>query len=359
MTGEAIYNDYGEDYNDAYVDLATLVRPVVDSAVACIIGRELIEAIMFITSHVGAVTKHPTLSQEEKTYYLKRLIPAIAGGFFFGLLVTLAVAIPLAAQADKLISARAGVEIGEGVSKTIAFFFVLDLTFRIPKWFGISRYVEPDTAADGAVVAASDGEAPETTGKEPTARLASAWTLALSLLWNTSREAAEGGILTAVTVILTQSPPNIIGASVATGIAAAGVLGMTFYFGAKYISVLAFGVAAAVLSQLLAMGLATGAVREFEEAYATNNGGQTSGVIYDVGGTTGYGLTSLEFMGWSGSLTALTLSTWLISLTILTAVQIWHNVLGRPLVPERVKNGVKKWVDGVKKRCEKRGEEIN
>jgi hypothetical protein len=370
------YYDYDSESSPTTATTTT-IRPVVDAAVACIIGRELIEAVMFITSHVGAVAKHPTLTKEQRWKYLERLIPAVMFGFFFGLIITIAVAIPLSQQADKLHTAHSGVEIGEGISKTIAFFFVMDLTLRLPKWFGISKYIDTDdhkTTTQSSVTALSssfkqqqqqpppittddqeqivddiDKQTADTAGTTtttneqilPSPKLDPAWKLALSLFWNTFRESCEGGLLTAVTVILSQSPSTEIGASVGTGIAAAVILAIIFYLGAKYISAIAFGIFAAIIAQLLAMGLSTGAVREFEEAYASNHNGVNSGTIYEAEGATAYGLTSLEFMGWSGSLTAMTLATWLIGLFSITSMQIWHNVLGKRLVPDKKKT--KRW----------------
>lgn len=45
-----------------------------------------------------------------------------------------------------------GIEAGEAVSKLIAAYFVIKLMFKIPKWFGLSNYVEKAENVQSAAV---------------------------------------------------------------------------------------------------------------------------------------------------------------------------------------------------------------
>ncbi len=317
-------------------DTGSSAAPVIDSTVACIIARELSEAAMFGASHLGAVIKNPGLTLDEKRSYLKRLVPAIACGVLTGGVISIAVGFSVAQAVGNLDTVANGVEAGEGASKTIGAFFVTKMTLKIPKWFGISNYHEP----------AREGDLENQAGANQQAVIGSRLAMAMSLFWNTLREATEGGTLTALAALLSKNSMDALGPSVGVGAASAIVLGGGMGLGAKYVSPKGFGIAATGLAELLAIGLVTGAVRSFEEVYAASHDGARTPVIYDFGGTqTGNTLTAFEFMGISDNLTALQLATWTTSAATITGLHIWHNYLGKPLMPAKVKE----WVRGTKK----------
>ena len=321
VTTGSLYDYYSDGTRSVSVAAAraeSAQNGLVNSAIACIIAREVIEAITFIVSHIGAVVKNPNMTPEQRSYYLKRLVPAVLGGFLGGIVVTVCVAVPLAHLAA-LLNVQDGVDIGEGVSKTVASIFVVDMTIKLPVWFGISNYRKPiktpavedaeptrTTSSSGAgipddagAVVPADAETPAKAAvseRDATHGLASAQIMALSLLWNTWREACEGGLLTAVVAVVGDYPASEVGASIGVGLLCAFILAAIFAFGARNVSPVAFGVAAAALSQLLSMGLVTGAVREFEGVYGYYHDGASSAVIYSAGYEQGYELSSLEFL---------------------------------------------------------------
>ena len=113
---------------------APAVAPVIDSAVACIIARELAEGALFVMSHFGAVIKHPNLSQQEKLHYLKAMVPAVISGVVLGAVISIAVGFGIARATSSLNSVSYGVELGEAISKLIGAYFVAKLSLKIPKW---------------------------------------------------------------------------------------------------------------------------------------------------------------------------------------------------------------------------------
>ena len=285
--------------------------------------RELLEGCMFCITNLGAVVKTQTLSGEQKKKFFRILIPCILSGVSTGLLISIGIGVSLTLAVGNPANASYGVEVGEGISKLIGAFFVTDLVLKIPKWFNISNCVHAEKK------------------KSEMNNFGNAWEMGFVLFWNVLRESLEGGTLTAIAVVLNAQSQEALGNSVLVAIAAAIVLACIFGLGAKYISAKFFGVMAAILAQLLAMGLWTGATRSFEEVYALNHGGEEDGgspLIYNYEGTTlGNELTILEFIGFSYSLTALTLSVWVLSLVLLTFFQIYINYYGYQVISEKYK----------------------
>lgn len=305
----------------------------VDPAITAIMVRELIEGCMFCVTHIGAVLKNDLFTKEQKRKYLLILIPAILTGVSIGLLVAIGIGVSLVYAVAESSNTQYGIEVGEGVSRMIGAFFVTDLTIKIPKWFKISNYEEPKKEGEGN---------PSDFGQR--------WEIGFSLFWNVLRESIEGGALTAVAVVLSDQSKNALGASVGVAFAATFVLSLFFSLGAKYISSKLFGVLAAALAQLLAMGLWTGMTKSFQEVDALRNGRDedqgASPVIYNHEGTTyGDSLTILEFIGFSSILTRLTLAIWLLSFVLISFAQFWHNYLGKPFIPHWMKAACKRRVN--------------
>jgi len=315
--------------------------PPVDATITAIMVRELIEGVMFCTTHIGAVLKNEVLTKEEKAKCLKVLIPSVLSGVSIGLLVSIAIGISLVYAVGDQSSTQFGVEVGEGVSRLIGAFFVTDLVFKIPKWFKISNYKKE--AKESVQLLEDDAY-----GKR--------WEVGFSLFWNTLRESIEGGALTAIAVILSEPAQAALGNSVGVAIAATVGLSLFFGLGAKYISMKIFGALATFITHLLAVGLWTGAARAFEEVYALNNGldeeeGST-GMIYNFEGTEyGESLSILSFLGFSYSMTNLTLAVWLLSFFLLTLMQIWHNYFGYNFLPQGVRKKKKELKKKMKRCC--------
>ena len=327
---------------ESSADTPKTMSPLIDSTVACIIARELAEGTMFVASHFGAVVKNSYLSKEEKQHYLNALVPGLICGVFTGGAISIGVGFILSKAIGSLDSAENGLELGEAISKTIGAWFVTKMTLKIPQWFGISNYHAPTKPTNSQNQTDLDLENENKIEINQNTTLESRLTMAFSLFWNSLRETTEGGVLTAMTALLSKNSMDSLGPSVAVGAGSALILGGGMALGAKYISPRGFGIAAATLAELLAIGLITGAVRSFEEVYASGHEDKTSPVIYDLEGTQiGDALTAFEFMGISDHLTALQLTTWIVSAASITGLHIWQNYFGKSLVPEKLKNGIK------------------
>lgn len=295
----------------------------IDSTITAIMVRELLEGAVFCVTHIGAVVKNPVLTINEKKRSLRVLIPAIFSGVSIGLLISIFVGISLIYAVGDQTSTKYGIEVGEGVSRLIGALFVTDLALKLPKWFKISKSRPSEDQSD--------------VRKD---FLATRWEMGFSLWWNVLRESIEGGTLTAVAVILSKASEVALGNSVGLAIGIACILGLGFGLGGKYVNAKFFGLLAAFFAQVLAVGLWTGSARAFEEVYGLNTAGNEeagSKMIYNYEDTPyGDSLTILEFLGFSYSLTALTLSVFIIAWVVLTGMQIWHNVLGYSFVPKFV-----------------------
>ena len=68
-----------------------IIMVVLVGTIVVLVARELIEGAMFITSHVGAVMRVPSLSFDEKMHYLKAMTCGILSGALLGTMVSLAV----------------------------------------------------------------------------------------------------------------------------------------------------------------------------------------------------------------------------------------------------------------------------
>jgi hypothetical protein len=232
---------------------------------------------MFVSSHIGAVQLSPTLSDSEKLVYKRSLWLGLSAGIAGGASISLAVGFSLADALDNIDTISNGVEAGEAASKLIAAFFVTSLAIKLPQWFGISSYSKipmsvPETTdmsnhtsnAHLAETDSSESDPEQGVIREPSQdtkvehAIDSAFSMSMSLFWNSLRECSEGGILTAIAAVLAQMSNETLGSSIALGVASAVVLAIVMGLGAKYISNVGFGVAATVIAQMLAVGLIAG-----------------------------------------------------------------------------------------------------
>ena len=285
----------------------------VDPVVSTLIARELFEGAMFITTHVGAVVKSSILDEKEKRSYLNQLYIGIASGLLVGVVISLAVCFSLAAALHQIERAEYGIELGEGLSKAIAAIFVIDLCFKIPKWFEISNYVPSE---------------------EERVQMTSKVFLSSSLFWNILRETCEAGILTGIVILLSESDASsAVGASVGVGIFCAIVGGGSIALGAKYLNKYFFALLATVIVMMLATGLMVGAAGSFEEANYIKTG-QESEILYETEGNTASILAAMKWCGLRDELSVATLVVWVVTVVGLCSAQIWNNYLGYPFVPK-------------------------
>ena len=285
----------------------------IDPSIASIIAREIFEGAMFTATYAGAIMKNELLSADEKTSYLRRLIIGLFAGLLCSSIISIAVGYSLQAAVHDLKEVKYGVEIGEGISKAIAAFFVIDLCIKIPKWFGISNYVSIDHLE---------------------LKFSDKTVFATSLFWNILREGAEAGVLTAVAVVL--SNVKNYGAAIGIGVVAAVLVGGPIALGAKYLNRMFFSLLATVMLMMLSTGLCVGAVYALEEAYEIKSGGITSGIVYKVSNNPERE-NILKAFSWCGIRKTLTVAacvTWVVVVFLLCFVQIWHNYLGYDIIPK-------------------------
>ena len=105
----------------------------VSASIACIVARELLEMIMFVCSHFGAVSKSPTIDDATRQSYYKYLSSGIASGILGGLAISLGIGFGLRAvfNSGGGLEAEIGMEAGEAVSKLIGFVFVLKMVRNV------------------------------------------------------------------------------------------------------------------------------------------------------------------------------------------------------------------------------------
>lgn len=293
---------------------------VIVGAISVLIARELIEGCMFITTHVGAVMRIPSLSAEEKKKYVRTMIIGIVSGLLLGTTVSLAVGYSLKTAISDHEGVDHGVEAGEAVSKLIGALVVSTLTLKLPKWFGLSNYKDnsKQKGIDDAEI-----ESPKV--------------MAMSLFWNILRETIEAGVLSALTIVLAEDGLEYWPESVGVGIAIAVGIGGSLAIAAIYFSTKVIGLLAILISQLLAVGLYTGAAGAFEEIYGDEHDGQTSKVIWDLEDTNeGFTLGGFAFMGLSSEWTELKLSVFIIFHILLASLSIWKHYYGYSYFPQHL-----------------------
>lgn len=298
----------------------------VSSSIACIIARELLEMIMFVCSHFGAVSKSTTIDDATRHSYYKYLSIGIASGILGGLAISLGIGFGLRAifNSGGSLEAEVGMEAGEAVSKLIGFVFVLKMMFKLPKWFGISNYGRIENQE---YVRPND---PLGSHSAETA-LDSKMSMSLSLFWNTLRETAEAGGFTCIEAFLSSRTMHNIVPSVGIGCVAAFGFSLLMFISFKYGTALSVGIASSVIVEMLAIGLITGAEHSFEEISEMRGTGETPTVWLATSDTALKVVGVFGFFGLTGHFTAAQFCTWIGSMMILTYFQISHNVYGHAL----------------------------
>lgn len=298
----------------------------VNAPVACIVAREMLEGIMFVSSHTGAVYKSQ-LSTLRKIEYYKYITFGSIAGLLCGLAISLGVGFGLASLSEKGIEdAELGMEAGEAVSKLIGFFFVTKMMFKLPQWFNISNFVGPKKA----IPRGQTSENGEST--DESIEFGTPIDFFFNLFWNILRESAETGCFVSVEVFLSLDAKNTLDASVITGVFTAIGFSLIWGYGSMFMSVKPFAILAAVVIEMLAVGLFTGSVHAFEEVHHEATGAkETPYVWYANDPALKSAISVFSWFGLKGSFTALQFVAWILSAAILTYFQIQHNYYGKPL----------------------------
>lgn len=291
----------------------------VNAAVACIIAREMLEGIMFISSHAGAVYKS-SIDESKKTSYYMWIAYGVGAGLLCGLAISLGVGFGLQSINDEgLDEAEVGIEAGEGVSKLIGFFFVTKMMLKLPQWFGISNF-----KGEGKKILSVDSTTAE-------GNAANEKEFAFSLFWNILRESAETGCFVSIEYFISQNARKTLNASVVTGVFSAVGFSLIWAFGNYFVSVKNFAILSSIIIQMLAVGLFTGACHAFEEVHEMTGGGETPYVWQAKDEDTKNTIDVFAFFGLKGNFTALQIVAWVICLITLTALQMHHNYYGHAL----------------------------
>lgn len=299
----------------------------IDSAIACIVAREFLEATMFITSHFGAVSKNNKLDHEMKMEYYKSLVTAIAAALFGGLAVSLGVGFGLkeAFESDQGLEAEVGMETGEAVSKFIGAVFVTKMMFKMPKWFGITNFERIEN---------EEYQSPNTLKKQDIdSLLDDKKGMAFNLFWNLFREMSETGCFVAIEGFLSTKAFHTLGWSVCVGLAASVctflLIGMSVNVGNHF----TVGTACSIIVQMLAVGLYTGSAHAFEEVSEMRGATETPFVWGndELSANTQAVVKVFGFFGLRAKFTAVEFSVWMSSILVLTGLQVWHNVYGKEI----------------------------
>lgn len=297
----------------------------VNASVACIIAREMLEGIMFVSSHSGAVYKSQLDSSKKYEYY-KYIAFGVIAGLLCGLAFSLGVGSGLSSlDEDHIENAELGMEAGEAVSKLIGFFFVTKMMFKLPQWFGISNFkAEKKSIPQNGTW--------ENGQSEETIEFGTPKDFFFNLFWNIMRESAEAGCFVAIEVFLSSDAKETLDASVVTGVFTAIGFSLIWMYGSMFMSIKPFAILAAVIIEMLAVGLFTGSCHAFEEVHHEATGAEETPIVWEAEDSKlDNAIDVFAFFGLKGEFTSLMFVAWIGSAFVLTYFQIHHNYYGKPL----------------------------
>lgn len=216
--------------------------PLFDAAVMTIFAREVLEGTIIVGQYRTVVQRSPDWADPEKQKQGLRAINMAAGlAALVAIVIVIAFAVPLgllSREFDEHV-----VEIIEGVSKVVAAFCILQLSLKIPKFLGLYASKKGEEVEVGLTLKS----------------------IRFNVAWNIWREVAEIGVFL-VPFFLAGEQAKAIPLSGLAGIAVGAALGLIIYIANKklknktWLSIFMAG-----LLLLLATGLFTGGMHEFEE----------------------------------------------------------------------------------------------
>lgn len=220
---------------------------VFDSAICTIFARESLEGSVIVGQYRTAIHRSfvqteggPTKDELLRATYVWAAIATVVA-----LLVVIIVAIPLAVLSNDFDERTA--EIIEGVSKVVAAICVLQLTLKIPKWFGFYKTKKAGKVTDDFDMTLQS--------------------VRFNIAWNVWREVAECGVFL-LPSFLSGDSLSVIPVSAITGIFIGIVLGLCIYWGnRKFENKFYLACFMTLLMVFLSTGLFVGGVHEFEEVW--------------------------------------------------------------------------------------------
>jgi high-affinity iron transporter len=219
-------------------------------AIATIFAREFLEGAIIIGNYRTVINKNDSWDDEKKAGALKEVTRSATFATVVAILVVLALAIPLAVLSKDLNGDT--IEIIEGVSKIVASVCILQLSVKIPVWLGLYWKVSVLPWKEKVPKQNED--------------MISNTEIRFNVAWNIWREVAECGVFLIPFFLGTGA--KAIPVSALIGVAISAVLGAGIYIANHkmnnkfWLSLFMSG-----LTLMLAVGLFTGGLHEFEEVY--------------------------------------------------------------------------------------------
>lgn len=279
---------------------------VFDLAICTIFARESLEGSVIVGQYRTAITRGyeaiengPTKEQLLRATYVWAAIATIVA-----VIVVIIVAIPLAVLSNEL--DERVVQVIEGVSKVVAAICVIQLTLKVPKWFGFYK----SRKSNGKIQESFD----------LTLR-----SIRFNIAWNVWREVAECGVFL-LPALLSGDNLKAIPLSAFSGILVGLVLGIAIYIGNQRLNNKFYlATFMTLLLVFLSTGLFVGGLHEFEETW-----GETKQVWKIEGNFWNHKklpMAILKPFGYSSSRTVLQITSfwcWLALAAILHGFMIWR-----------------------------------
>lgn len=305
-------NDEGDEGDATWVNIP----------MTAIVAREFVEAFVIISNYMTMITKSGSATQDQ-AHAKKVVMISAAGAALAGTLLMTGVGVGLD-QAGKSLNDDA-IAISEGVSKTIAAFFIAHLSLKIPKQLGLyntPKGVDLELAQSviPAVVALNDKQ------------------IGFDVFWNIFRETSEIGAF--LIPFFLSGKLKALPGSAGIGLASALTFGAALYVANLKMQPKYLAIFTASLTGLLATGLFSGGMHEFEEAW-----GETD-KVYDLRESIGDGVSHKKLpgaiarpFGYSAAPSVLEMSSWLVfggvlsSLFVLNHYRLKHQAVPNTAVP--------------------------
>ena len=278
---------------------------VFDFAICTIFARESLEGSLIVGQYRTAILRgyEPVENGPTKEALLRATYLWAAIATIVAVLVVIIVAIPLAVLSNEL--DERVVEVIEGVSKVVASICILQLTLKVPKWFGFYK-----TKKNGKVEASFD---------------LTLKAIRFNIAWNVWREVAECGVFL-LPSLLSGDNLKAIPLSAFSGILVGLVLGITIYIGNQRLANKFYlATFMTLLLVFLSTGLFVGGLHEFEEVWGeTNEVWSIEGAFWS---SKKLPMAILKPFGYSSSRTVLQITSfwcWLAVAAMLHAFMIWR-----------------------------------
>lgn len=226
------------------------MAPLFDYAVCTIFARETLEAILIIGNYRKVILEGDDFrADSEKQKQALKAVSTAAWVASLVAIVMIATLITVLLLVNKTFDQKVG-KIIEGVSKIVAAIFILQLSYKLPKWLGVYA-------------------APKKDYKSKVFYGLSLNSIRFNIAWNIWREVAECGAFL-IPFFLTADQVRLIPVSGAVGIVVGVASGLGIFWASNHMeskNKLAFFLAA--VTGQLSVGLFTGGCHEFEYVYGS------------------------------------------------------------------------------------------